>query len=141
MNARRSRKKRDTYNMVLFQGIDFTPDSKEVWINKMKGKGGPVHIYSFYNIFEAEAREMIRGMGVFLSAYYGSREIYKCFLEDHWDGNEEWTWDKLNNKFHTPESRQIKANIVHDPNAKMMDQFEKEDKEEGEISQTQSKGR
>ena len=121
---------KETYNMPLFQGIDFTSDSKEIWINGMKGKGGPAHIYSFYTLFEAEAREMIRGIGVYLSAYHGSRCIYKCFSDNHWQGNLDWSWDRTTNTFKTPETRQIKANVAYDPNARMMDQFEKEDREE-----------
>ena len=128
----RSTSSPQTYNMLLFQGIDFTPNSKEVWINGIKGQGGPAHIFSFYSIFEAEARMMIRGLGTFLSAYHGYRNIYKCFSEDHWNGTTNWKWDRKNNVFKTPEVRQIKANVIYDPNAKVMDIFEKEDIEEAE---------
>ena len=56
--------------------------------------------------------------------------MYKMFTIDHWDGTKEWTWDKQELKFNTPEERQLDNNVAHDPNNAIMYMYEKEEEEE-----------
>ena len=59
-------------------------------------------------------------------AYYGFCSVCKCFSEYQWKGTEDWKCNRLNHTLKTSEARQLKANIVHNSNAKIMDRFEKE---------------
>ena len=71
----KSQSKDDTNGLPLFQGIDFCADTKEIYIDRIKGQGGSAHVFSFYKIFEAKARQMVTGLGVFLADKYGTDEM------------------------------------------------------------------
>jgi hypothetical protein len=93
------------------------------------GPGGPGHVITYYNIVEAEALQMIRGLGVFLGKIYGFKSISECFTQDHWQSLEGWAFSKKKWKFITPESRQMSNNLHLDPN-KMMVRMTQQVKEE-----------
>ena len=56
----------------LFHSVDFCKDTQELWIGNRKGPGGSTFIFTFYQQFEGEARQMIKGLGVYLATKYGS---------------------------------------------------------------------
>jgi hypothetical protein len=47
------------------------------------GPGGLGHILTYYNVMEAEALQMIRGMDIFLGKIYGYENVVGCFSRDH----------------------------------------------------------
>ena len=110
----------------LFHSIDFTPNSKDIWISGMRGAGGPALIFTFYKKLQGEARKMIQGLGVFLSHIYGAQGVYKTFSESHRKASKGWSWDEVKKKFDTPDARQMKENVWNDANREMMDIIEKE---------------
>jgi hypothetical protein len=82
--AIKTRQEGDEWDPVpLFHSIDFCPDSSKVWIGNSMGPGGPGHILTYYNIFEAEALQMIRGLGIFLGKIYGYENVAGCFNKDY----------------------------------------------------------
>ena len=105
----------------LFHSIDFTADSEKQWFGNRFGPGGEGHIFTYYKQNEAEAKKMIRGLGVYLAKYYGSAGIRKCFEQKHWDGNKGWKYSSAKEKFHTPQDNHMKNNLVHDHNKAAMD--------------------
>jgi hypothetical protein len=104
----------------LFHSIDFCPDSSKVWIGNSMGPGGPGHIITYYNVMEAEALQMIRGLGIYLGKIYGYDNIVECFSRDHWQSLEGWKFSKKKWKFTTPETRQMKDNLKLDSNKLMV---------------------
>jgi hypothetical protein len=108
----------------LFHSIDFCPDSSKVWIGNSMGPGGPGHIITYYNVMEAEALQMIRGLGIYLGKIYGYDNIVECFSRDHWQSLEGWKFSKKKWKFTTPETRQMKDNLKLDSN-KLMEGWHK----------------
>jgi hypothetical protein len=63
------------------------------------------HILTYYNIFEAEALQMIRGLGIFLGKLYGYENVVGFFNKDRWQLLEGWSFSRKKWKFTTPESR------------------------------------
>ena len=60
----------------------------------MKGTDkGSAHIFTYYEVFEAEARQMIAGLGKFLQVEYGETTVEDCFSDKYWEGLKEWYWD------------------------------------------------
>jgi hypothetical protein len=117
----KTRQEGGTWDPVpLFHSIDFCPDSSKIWIGNSMGPGGPGHIITYYNIVEAEALQMIRGLGVFLAKLYGYENVSRCFSKDHWNSLEGWAFSRKKWKFTTPESRQMNANLKLDPNKMMV---------------------
>jgi hypothetical protein len=106
--------------LPLFHSIDFCADSSKVWIGNSMGPGGPGHIITYYNIVEAEALQMIRGLGVFLGKLYGYENVVQCFNKDHWQSLEGWAFSMKKWAFITPESRQMSDNLFLDPNKMMV---------------------
>ena len=102
-------------SMSLFRSIDFVHDTSKVWIGTGFGPGGPGYIFTYIDWVEGEALEMIKGLGVYLSAYYGKSSIVRCFNRDHWEANKKWKWDKSSNKFDTPDIRHQAYNVLYDP--------------------------
>ena len=86
-----------TNGMSLFQSVDFTANSGTQWFNGVRGPGGAGHIFSFYQPLEQEARQMIRGLGIFLAKTFGTRSMIKCFGQDYWRATLGWKW-KTNSK-------------------------------------------
>ena len=126
----RSKQKGNTKGLRVFHSVDFTPDSNKVWFNGQRGPGGSGHIFTFYRQLAGEAIQMIKGLGTYLATTYGASALSRSFCTDHWLAAKGWKWSTLEEKFITPESRQLKANINHDPNATMMRIAEIEMKEE-----------
>jgi hypothetical protein len=104
----------------LFHSIDFCPDSSKVWIGNSMGPGGPGHIITYYNVMEAEALQMIRGLGIYLGKIYGYENMVECFSRDHWQSLEGWKFSKRKWRFTTPETRQMKDNLKLDSNKLMV---------------------
>ena len=115
----------DTAGLNLFQGVDFCQDMSQVYINRVKGEKVSSYIFTFYAIFEAEAIQMIKGLGVYLKAVYGEFSVEDCFTS-------QWFWNGKNKVFDTPETRQMKANVYRDPNMALMMLFEQEEEQEKE---------
>jgi hypothetical protein len=117
----KTRQEGDLWDPVpLFHSIDFCPDSSKVWIGTSMGPGGPGHLITYYNIVEAEALQMIRGLGIFLGKIYGYENVLECFHKDHWQSLEGWSFSRKKWKFITPESRQMNDNLKLDPNKMMV---------------------
>ena len=109
------------FGTPLFHIIDFTEDSEKQWFGKGMGPGGEGHIFTYYKQNEAEAKKMIRGLGIYLAKYYGSAGIRKCFDRKHWDGNTSWKYSSSKKRFITPQDNHMKNNLVHDHNRAAMD--------------------
>ena len=105
----------------LFHSIDFTEDSEKQWFGNKAGPGGEGHIFTYYKQNEAEAKKMIRGLGVYLAKYYGSAGIRKCFEKKHWEGNHKWKYSSSQKRFITPQDDHMKNNLVNDHNRTAMD--------------------
>ena len=138
----KSHNKGDTKGLRLFHNIDYCINSKDLWMNGRKVPGGVAWVFTFYDNFEGETRRMIKGLGTYLSKIYGASPISSVFTDDHWDATEGWQWNSRTDKFITPESRQLKANINLDPNLILMQMAEVEyEKEELEKLKNQEKNK
>ena len=116
LSIRVSNKSSDFYQASLFHGLDYTDNSKKIYINGLPGPGGPAYIFSYYAPMAADAEEMLQGLGIYAGRLYGNRTMNPCFTTSHWNGNKGWKWDKSSGRFLTPASRQREANIKFDPN-------------------------
>jgi hypothetical protein len=119
--AMNNRQDGDTWDpLPLFHSIDFCPDTSKVWVGNSMGPGGPGHILTYYNVMEAEALQMIRGMGIFLGTIYGYDNVVEFFSRDHWQSLEGWKFSRKKWLFITPESRQMNDNLKLDSNKLMV---------------------
>ena len=116
LSIRVSNKASDFYQASLFHGLDYTDNSRKIYINGLPGPGGPAYIFSYYAPMAADAEEMLQGLGIYAGRLYGNRTMNPCFTTSHWNGSKGWKWDKSSGRFLTPASRQREANIKFDPN-------------------------
>ena len=107
----------------LFLSVDYTPDSKQVWWNKVPGEGGAGYILSYYQWDEGEANEIRKGLGAYLGQHYGKSGIYSSFHSKHWDTVESWEWNETEKRFHTPEEKNLAKSVLNDPTADVMKAF------------------
>ena len=110
----------DLDHIHLFRSVDFVPDTGKIWINGMKGPGGPGHVFTFYDWVNTEALQTIKGLGIYLAHFYGKTDTYKFFNRDHWQATKKWKWIPEEMCFDTPENRHLAANILNDPMVEMM---------------------
>lgn len=108
------------FDANLFHGVDFCADTSKVYINGIRGPGGPAHIFSFYSALAPEALAMVKGLGIYLATKYGTRQIRPCFTSGHWETNKGWTWNDSLEEFNSPEAKNLKNTFESDPNAGMM---------------------
>lgn len=102
----------------LFHSIDYTLDSKTVWINGKNGPGGSALVLSCYKENLEEAKLMATGMGVHFSTLYPKEEqkFEKVFHVEHWEKNEGWEWIIDENRYITTRSRFVLENLISDTN-------------------------
>ena len=107
----------------LFLSIDFTNDSGRVWFNGVRGDGGPGYFLSAYTWNFPQAELVSHGLGAYLGRQYGKTGLHKYLSEDHWQTMRQWVWNKNEQEFDPPELRTTANNILHDPNAKVMNRW------------------
>ena len=104
----------------LFQSIDFVPDPKKIWFNKVKGEGAACYYLTYYKWAEGEAQHTAEGLGAYLGQQYGHESLYSSFSADHWTYVKEWKWNVSKNKFDTPQEMNLAENVLYDPTAHLM---------------------
>ena len=107
----------------LFLSMDFSNDSGKVWFNSVRGEGGPGYFLSTFT-WNAEQAELVsEGLGAYLGRLYGKTGLHKYISEDHWQTVSQWSWNKKDQEFDPPELKTTANNILHDPNAKVMQRW------------------
>ena len=104
----------------LFQSVDFVPDPKKVWFNKVRGEGSACYYLTYYKWAEGEALHTAEGLGVYLGKHFGIEGIYSSFSADHWKFVQSWKWNIRKNKFDTPQEMNLAENVMYDPTATIM---------------------
>ena len=85
-------------------------------------EGQAIFLSSFtWNYKQAEI--VSDGLGAYLGRLYGKTGLHKYFSEDHWQTMTQWVWNKHEKEFDPPELRTTANNILHDPNARVMEQW------------------
>ena len=111
------------YGEHLFHQVDYTEDSSKNWFGTGPGPGGDGYIFTYYKDCAPEAKKMIRGLGIFLVKYYGSKAIVPFFSREYWKGTHKWNYSSKRRCFITPEDNLIKNNLIHDRNKSLMDKI------------------
>lgn len=105
----------------LFQNLDATADGSSVFFKNRRGPKGPGFIFSYLQVFQAEAKLMIRGLPVYLAHVYGTAAVRTKFTPSTWESVAGWQWDPKENSFLTPDMKQVEHLVTHDPMAGLLE--------------------
>ncbi len=102
--------------LPLFLDIDATMPGQRTYFSGGRRNDGSVgHIFSFLGTHLDEARLMIRGLPIFLSALYGERTVLTKFTAEAWENVAGWSFNKDTYTFSNPEAEWLEEVAQNDP--------------------------